>query len=142
MLPRSGLSARVRSSFRSDVSSVRVSRTGILNSSEGTLTVKRTFDEMISLPLDRYSFLGDDWTVEDRKFTAPPLVEGRDEQLLIFGDRLRNGSLTADISILDSRNRGNGEPFNEAALMTASEQSSPFSWHPPNRLHSRRSGSY
>jgi len=71
---------------------------------------------MTPLELDGYSVLGDDWTVVNNSFTAP-LVEGHQEQLLIFGPKLRNGSLTADITILDSRNRDNGESFNEAALV-------------------------
>ena len=71
---------------------------------------------MTPLQVDRYSVLGDDWTVADRSFTAP-LVEGHEEQLLIFADKLRNGSLTADITVLGSRNRPNSVPFNEAALV-------------------------
>jgi hypothetical protein len=71
---------------------------------------------MIPLELDLYSVLGDDWMVANGAFTAP-LVQGQEEQLLIFKDRLRNGSLTADITILDSRDRGDGESCNEAALV-------------------------
>ena len=72
--------------------------------------------EMFPLLLDRHSVLGHDWTLGDHSFTAP-LVEGHPEQLLIFADRLRNGSLTADITVLESSNRDNGVPFNEAALV-------------------------
>jgi len=72
--------------------------------------------EMIPLQLDRYSVLGDDWAVSDNSFTAP-MVEGRKEQLLIFGDRIRNGSLGADITVLDSYGVENEDPPHEGALV-------------------------
>lgn len=72
---------------------------------------------MSILQLDRYSVLGDEWEVAAGPTFSVPLVEGREEQMLIFADRLRNGSLTADVTVLDSRNRDSGDPFNEAVLV-------------------------
>ena len=72
--------------------------------------------EMIPLKLDRYSFLGDDWIEDGHGFTAP-LVQGRPDQMLIFADRLRNGSISTDITVLDSEDPHNGEPPNEAAVI-------------------------
>jgi hypothetical protein len=69
--------------------------------------------EMIPLPLDRYSFLGDDWDVDEHGFTSR-LVEGRPEQLLIFADRPRNGSICADITVLDSSGPDTGGPPTKA----------------------------
>jgi hypothetical protein len=71
---------------------------------------------MIPLPLDRHSVLGDDWIVREPNFTAP-MAETRKEQLLIFADRLRNGSISADITVLDSYGTDDREPANEAALV-------------------------
>ena len=72
--------------------------------------------EMIPLRLDRYSVLGDDWTVGEHSFTAP-MVEGRGEQFLIFADRIRNGSITADVTVLDSYGIADERPANEGALV-------------------------
>lgn len=72
--------------------------------------------EMIPVQLDHYSVLGDDWIVDGHGFTAP-LVAGRPDQVLIFADRLRNGSISADITILDSEDVPNADPPNEAALV-------------------------
>jgi hypothetical protein len=66
--------------------------------------------------LDHYSPLQDGWVVDSHSFTAP-LVKGQPEQLLIFADHLRNGSVAADVTILDSADREAGSPFNEAALV-------------------------
>lgn len=72
--------------------------------------------EMVPLSLDRYSVLGDDWSANGNTFTAP-VVEGRGEQLLIFADRMKNGSISAEIKVLDSYGTGGGEPANECALV-------------------------
>jgi hypothetical protein len=74
-----------------------------------------SMSEMIPLELDRYSVLGDDWIVDGHSFTAQ-LIDGRREQILVFADRLRNGSISADITLLDS-NAPSQEPPNEAALV-------------------------
>jgi hypothetical protein len=71
---------------------------------------------MSPLPIDRYSALQDEWAVDSHDFTAP-LVKGQPEQLLIFADRLRNGSVACDVTILESIDREAGYPFNEAALV-------------------------
>jgi hypothetical protein len=71
---------------------------------------------VIPLSLDRYSPLQDEWVVDSHSFTAP-LVKGQEEQLLIFANHLRNGSLAADVTILESADRPNGVSCNEAALV-------------------------
>jgi hypothetical protein len=60
--------------------------------------------EMTDVLLDRYSMLEDDWAVEGGAFTSP-LVPERPDQTLLFGDRLRNGSISADITIIESQAR-------------------------------------
>jgi len=57
--------------------------------------------EMTEASVARYSTLNDDWEVKGQSFTAP-LVPERRAQTLLFGDRLRNGSVSADIEILES----------------------------------------
>jgi hypothetical protein len=53
---------------------------------------------MIPLRLDRYSVLGDEWTVADNRFSAD-LVDGRDEQLLVFDENVRNRECNAYVRI-------------------------------------------
>jgi len=60
--------------------------------------------EVTDVSLDRYSMLEDDRSVEGRSFTAP-LVPERPAQTLLFGDRLRNGLISADITIIESQSR-------------------------------------
>jgi hypothetical protein len=72
--------------------------------------------EMTTLALDRYSMMEDDWQVEGDTFTSP-LVDERPGQMLLFGDRLRNGSISADITIVDSGTRHTGEPTMETVLV-------------------------
>lgn len=65
----------------------------------------------------KYSMLDDDWTVgKDGSFTSP-LVDDRPGQIVIFGDRIRNGSIGADITILETKNRREGVPSLEATLI-------------------------
>jgi hypothetical protein len=72
--------------------------------------------ERSSLHLDRYSVLGDDWIVSEGTFTAP-IAELRREQLLIFAERVRNGSISADITVLDTPGIDDADAANEAALV-------------------------
>jgi hypothetical protein len=73
--------------------------------------------EMTDVLLDRYSMLEDDWTVEGHGFTSP-LVSERPDQTLLFGDRLRNGSISADITIIESQTRRRNQQLAmEAALV-------------------------
>ena len=66
--------------------------------------------------LDHYAMLEDDWQVEEGVFVSP-LVKERPGQMLLFGDRVRNGSISADITILESHDRRTGEPSMEATLV-------------------------
>jgi hypothetical protein len=68
--------------------------------------------------LDRHSMMEDDWTVEVRGTFASPMVPERPGQTLLFGERIRNGSISADITILDSApRRRNQEDAMEATLI-------------------------
>jgi hypothetical protein len=73
--------------------------------------------EMSQLAVDHYAMLEDDWKVEGTSFESP-LVKDRPGQTLLFGARLRNGSVSADITLLESHTRqASGEPAMEAALV-------------------------
>ena len=73
--------------------------------------------EITSLGLERYSMLEDDWQVEGDGVFVSPLVQTRPEQSLIFGERLRNGSIRADITILDSHPLRTRDLTMEASLL-------------------------
>src|SRR5512147_476086 len=60
--------------------------------------------EMLKVGLERHAELEDDWKVQDGVFESP-LVKERPGQTLLFGERLRNGSISADITILESHMR-------------------------------------
>lgn len=73
--------------------------------------------EMSHVALDRYAMLEDDWKAEGTSFESP-LVKERPGQTLLFGERLRNGSVGADITLLESHTRqSSGEPAMEATLV-------------------------
>ena len=72
--------------------------------------------EMTEMSLERYAMLEDDWKVEGASFISPSVKE-RPAQMLLFGDRLRNGSISADITIVDSQTRHTGEATMEASLV-------------------------
>jgi hypothetical protein len=61
--------------------------------------------------------LQDDWTVESDESFVSPLVPERGEQTVVFADRLRNGSLSADITLLESGLIRSSKPAMEAALV-------------------------
>jgi hypothetical protein len=65
----------------------------------------------------KYSMLDDDWEVDDSNSFTSPLVEERAEQTLIFADRIRNGSISADITMLESFAARSGKPAMEACLI-------------------------
>lgn len=69
------------------------------------------------LPLDRYSMMEDDWEVAGEDTFVSPLVEERPGQTILFGERIRNGSISADVTILDSLPRRSGDLSMEATLM-------------------------
>lgn len=50
----------------------------------------------------RYSALADDWDVSDGNVFISPLVDQRSEQSIIFADSFRNGSISADVTLLES----------------------------------------
>jgi hypothetical protein len=65
----------------------------------------------------RYSMLQDDWTVEADQSFVSPLIAERPEQTVVFADRLRNGSLSAEVTLLESDLTRNGQPAMEANLV-------------------------
>jgi hypothetical protein len=73
--------------------------------------------QLVDLPLSRYSTLGQDWKVSEENEFCAPLVKGRPDQMLVFDHRLRNGSISADVTILDSEIPGVGPPTMEAAFV-------------------------
>ena len=73
--------------------------------------------DMITVGLERHAVLEDDWKVDQEAFESP-LVKQRLGQTLLFGERLRNGSISADITILESDQRRTvGVPAMEATLV-------------------------
>ncbi|MCB1922528.1 MAG: hypothetical protein KDJ27_02065, partial [Gammaproteobacteria bacterium] len=52
--------------------------------------------------LERYAMMEDDWELEKPGTFVSPMVEERPGQMIMFGERLRNGAISADITILDS----------------------------------------
>lgn len=69
------------------------------------------------LALDRYSMMEDDWQVEKKDSFISPLVEERPGQAILFGERVRNGSISADVTILESLPRRTREVSMEVTLM-------------------------
>jgi hypothetical protein len=65
----------------------------------------------------KYSMLDDDWEIGDKDSFTSPLVEERPEQILIFADRIRNGSISADITLLESSGVRSGKLAMEANLI-------------------------
>lgn len=67
----------------------------------------------------KYSMLNDDWKVsaDGTCFESPALSELHDEQGLLFSDRIRNGSIEADITLLDARQARNERVSMEADLV-------------------------
>ena len=78
---------------------------------------KKTLATPESSILERYSMMEDDWAVPARDTFVSPMVDERPGQMLMFGERLRNGSISADITILDTLPRRNGEPSMEVSLV-------------------------
>ncbi len=66
---------------------------------------------------DRYSMLEDDWQVEDNVTFISPMVKERPGQTVIFGERIRNGSIEADVTMLESEAKRTGEPAVEVTLI-------------------------
>ncbi len=65
----------------------------------------------------KYSMLADDWEVLEGGGFVSPLKTERPGQAIIFGDRIKNGSLSADITVLESEKRRTGGQAMEAALV-------------------------
>lgn len=73
--------------------------------------------EMLRVGFERHAVLEDDWKVENDVFESP-LVKERPGQMLLFRDSLRNGSIGADVTILESHERTRlAIPAMEAALV-------------------------
>ncbi len=77
----------------------------------------------MGLPVDpllqRYSVLNDDWAVDigARTFESPALQLERPEQVLMFAPRLRNGSVSADITPLKASKSAREAVSLEASLI-------------------------
>ena len=69
--------------------------------------------------LMKYSMLNDDWVVSasGSRFESPPLSAVHDEQLLLFSDRIRNGSIEAEITLIDAKKARNEHISLEADLV-------------------------
>ncbi len=65
----------------------------------------------------KYSMLNDDWEVGEDGSLTSPIVKDRPGQMVIFGPRIRNGSISADITILETQARREGYPSLEACLI-------------------------
>jgi hypothetical protein len=65
----------------------------------------------------RYSTLADDWEVVEENVFISPLIVERPEQTLLFADSIRNGSISADITVLESHKARIGEPAMEGDLI-------------------------
>jgi hypothetical protein len=69
-----------------------------------------------AVALEYFSMIADDWIVQDGQFTAP-LVAQRFDQTLLFSQPFRNGSITADVTIIESLPSRNKWPLMEATLV-------------------------
>lgn len=67
----------------------------------------------------KYSMLNDDWEVsaDGTRFESPALSDVYDEQWLLFSDRFRNGSVEADVTLIDANTTRNGLVSMEADLV-------------------------
>ena len=67
----------------------------------------------------KYSMLNDDWEVsaDGTRFESPALSDVHDEQWLLFSDRFRNGSVEADVTLIDAKKTRNGLVSMEADLV-------------------------
>jgi hypothetical protein len=61
----------------------------------------------------KYVTIADDWEVLEGDVFISPLIEKRPNQIIIFADNIRNGSISADITLLES----NSESPMEAHLV-------------------------
>jgi hypothetical protein len=77
--------------------------------------------------------LDDDWVVSDNGSFESLLTLPTPEQRLLFSDRFKNGSISADITPLEATARRGGEPRFEAALMCRSSGSDGFTTPEPGR---------
>lgn len=65
----------------------------------------------------KYAMMADDWEVLEGGGVISPLKTERPGQAIIFGDRIKNGSLSADITVLESEKRRTGGQAMEASLV-------------------------
>jgi len=67
----------------------------------------------------KYSMLNDDWEVsaDGTRFESPALSDVHDEQWLLFSDRFRNGSVEADVTLIDANKTRSGLVSMEADLV-------------------------
>jgi hypothetical protein len=66
---------------------------------------------------DRYSTIQDEWETKEGGSFVSPLVEERPSQAVIFGEGIRNGSISADVIIIDSRSGQHQHDAMEASLI-------------------------
>src|ERR1044072_494836 len=67
--------------------------------------------------LINWSAIRDEWEVEDNRVFTSRVIEGQYEQLLIVGQRIKNGSLTVDITPLESQSTREGEESREGNII-------------------------
>lgn len=65
----------------------------------------------------KFSTLGDDWERKNANTFVSPLVEGTPEQILIFSDQIKNGSIKASITPLEGSMSQRGEKGKESAIL-------------------------
>lgn len=65
----------------------------------------------------RYSMLNDEWEVKGDTTFVSPINKDQPEQMVIFSERVKNGSITADITLLESLKGQVGEDNMEASLI-------------------------
>jgi hypothetical protein len=68
------------------------------------------------IPL-KWSAIRDEWEVEDGRVFTSRINAGQLEQLLIFGERIKNGSLTVDITPLETQKTREGEESREGNII-------------------------
>lgn len=67
--------------------------------------------------LNNWSAIRDEWEVEGNRVFTSKVVEGQYEQLLIIGERIKNGSLTVDITPLESQITRENEASREGNIV-------------------------
>jgi hypothetical protein len=65
----------------------------------------------------KWSTVRNEWEVEDGRVFSSRTVDRQFEQLLIFGERIKNGSLTVDVTPLETQKTREGEESREGNIL-------------------------